>query len=452
MKWTYPINSALNDESAYFKRRREDTDRFVVARDGDWFSTPFQCEVCNFRNCFGVSPVVTMMGDEYLCNLIRRANLDMFWSREATTIRSQFGRVKEIIKRQNTWGRECRQLLPPLYAHPTVDESGMTQAMMMLEKSREKGRNAAYTQFDTVRQLRTTISNIYTGSSDVRVDNGVLKSRKGDVLHIHEDPMQSVFMERFMVGLQHRMPSDAQRDTPLLGHVVAGVLEEMRKEMRKGETDASRKRLLTMCGGYMAVTYSYSLRGNEGFWVDGDRLQQYLHLGQSGNLEIPHVAVALLGRFKSEGGDRMHVFTLANETKSGVKNRWWLERVARILAREEKTECPAFCDKEGYMLRSQDVEKVFQPILKDLQKTNRFGNDIPAKLDIEKSCRCFRSFRRGAENTALRNGVDKDTIKFVHRWSTIDRRGGSATGFDMVNHYADGTALRPKMLKFTSMI
>ena len=69
----------------------------------------------------------------------------------------------------------------------------------------------------------------------------------------------------------------------------------------------------------------------------------------------------------------MHVFTLANETKSGVKNRWWLERVARILIREEKTECPAFCDKEGYMLRSQDVERVFQPILKDLQKQTDSG-------------------------------------------------------------------------------
>ena len=86
--------------------------------------------------------------------------------------------------------------------------------------------------------------------------------------------MQSVFMERFIIGLQHRMPSDAQRDTVRLGHAVAGVLEKMRKEMRKVETDATRKRLFTMCGGYMVVTYSYSLRGNEGFWVDEDRLQQ----------------------------------------------------------------------------------------------------------------------------------------------------------------------------------
>ena len=92
------------------------------------------------------------------------------------------------------------------------------------------------------------------------------------------------------------------------------------------------------------------------------------------------------------------------------------------------------------------------PVLRKLQKTGRYGNDIPQNLEIEKSCRCFRSFRRGAENTALRNGVDKDTIRFVHRWSEGDKRGGVATGFDMVNHYADGIALRPRMLKFTSMI
>ena len=43
--------------------------------------------------------------------------------------------------------------------------------------------------FDTIRQLRTTVSNIYTGSAEVRVESGVLKSRKGEVLHLHDDPM-----------------------------------------------------------------------------------------------------------------------------------------------------------------------------------------------------------------------------------------------------------------------
>ena len=78
----------------------------------------------------------------------------------------------------------------------------MGLAMMMLEKSLDKGRNANYTQFATVRQLRSAVSNIYTASAEVRVESGVLKSRKGDVQHLHDDPTQSVFLERFMAGMQ----------------------------------------------------------------------------------------------------------------------------------------------------------------------------------------------------------------------------------------------------------
>ena len=138
-----------------------------------------------------------------------------------------------------------------------------------------------------------------------RVENGVLKSRRGEVQHIHDDPMQSCFMERFIVGLQNRMPVESKRDAPLLGHVVAGMLKAMEEELLDKTLPAKRRRLLTMAGGYMAVTYSYSLRGNEGFWVDGDRLVEHIKLGSSEGEDIPHVFVALLGRFKAEGGDRM---------------------------------------------------------------------------------------------------------------------------------------------------
>ena len=328
----------------------------------------------------------------------------------------------------------------------------MVVAMMMLEKSREKGRNADYKQFGTIRQLRTTFSNIYGGSVEVRVENGVLKSRKGEVLHLHDDPMQSFFIERFVLGLQNRMPVESKRDSPLLGHVVAGMLKEMERELLREGLPAKRRRFLTMAGGYMAVTYSYSLRGNEGFWVDGDRLVEHIQLGKSKGEDIPHVIVALLGRFKAEGGDRMHVFTLANETSSGVRNRFWLEKVVRIFRRERKKNCPAFCDEAGFMLSAKDIEGVMHPILRKLQKTKEYSNDIPNKLEIEKTYRCYRSFRKGAENTALRNGVNEKTINFVHRWSMMEERRGALPGFNMLSHYADGVAQRPTMLKFTAMV
>ena len=282
----FPINSTLNDESAFYRRRKEDESRFLTARNGDWFSVPFQCEGRWFHNLFGKEAKPTVQGDHYLMALMRRANLDMFWSREKSTVLSQFSRVKGIIRRDSGWNHRSIHLFPTLKAHPLKDDAGMGLAMKMLEKSRDKGRNAEYTQFDTVRQLRSVLSNIYTGSAEVRVENGVLKSRKGEVQHLHDDPMQSTFMERFMVGMQNRMPVDSNRDTPLLGHVVAAMLGCMKGEVKHSNTPAKRRRLLIMVGGYVCVTYAYSLRGNEGFWVDGDRLVKSIALEKYSQQDI----------------------------------------------------------------------------------------------------------------------------------------------------------------------
>ena len=79
-----------------------------------------------------------------------------------------------------------------------------------------------------------------------------------------------------------------------------------------------------MVAGYIATTYAYSLRGNEGFWVDGDSLVENIKLGKL-DPQTPHVVVALLGFFKAEGGERMHVFSIASQTNSGVRVRIWLE-------------------------------------------------------------------------------------------------------------------------------
>jgi hypothetical protein len=386
--------------------------------------------------------------DRYKWALIRRANLDIFWSRESSTVASQYNRLSEIIRRVSDWGWPL-DFLPKFPARFENDSSDMMLAMLMLEKSRERGRNADYTQYDTLRQFRSAISNVYGGSGEVSIDNGVLKSRRGETQHLHNDPMQSALMERFMVGMKHRMPSDSQRNMPLLGNVVSAVLDLMSKEIASGQSDEARVRRLTMCGGYISVAYGYSLRGYEGFWVDGDRLMKHIQLGADDN--PPHVVIALLGRFKAEGGDRMHTFVLSNETKSGVKIRVWLERVVETLKQEKRSACPAFCDEEGYMLDAKYIEKIMHPILKRVLLKSKNKNDMSAK-DIEEGYRCGRSFRRGAENTALLNGVDKETINFVHRWSEFESKSGKTPGFNMLRHYAEGVVQRPLMLKFTAAI
>ena len=109
--------------------------------------------------------------------------------------------------------------------------------------------------------------------------------------------------------------------------------------------------------------------------------------------------VAPLGQFKSEDGDRLHVFPLVNETGSGIRICIWLERLVALLKSEKKTNCPAFCDEEGYQLSAGDIERVFHPILEELQSSVNptLAGLIPRGISVVDHYQCSRSFRRGAE-------------------------------------------------------
>ena len=79
-----------------------------------------------------------------------------------------------------------------------------------------------------------------------------------------------------------------------------------------------------MAVSYICVVYGYSLKGYKGFWVDCDHLIKHIHVGKFDS-RAPHMIVAALGRFKSEDGNRLHVFPLVNKTGSGIRIRIWLE-------------------------------------------------------------------------------------------------------------------------------
>ena len=246
------------------------------------------------------------------------------------------------------------------------------------------------------------------------------------------------------------MPSKTMRNKPLSGALVKLILDSIEAEWRQDDTVPWRKHSLCMCAGYIATTYAYSLRGNEGFWVDAQRLIDGIDVGRHPPPGvIPHVIVCLLGRFKNEDGDRMHCFPIASTTKSSIKVRFWLEQVVKILRSKGKEDCPAFCNSEGYLLSEAFVESVFHRILKELQDSG--CSVIPKAINIEDNYHCFHSFCRGAEIQALNNGVSPMAIEFVHRWSKYEsNRGEQPSGFSMMEHYAEGEGTRPLQLEFSS--
>jgi len=74
----------------------------------------------------------------------------------------------------------------------------------------------------------------------------------------------------------------------------------------------------------------------------------------------------------------MHVFPVADVTKSGIRIRVWLEQVAGLLEFEDRRNCPAFYNEEGYKLEVRKVEKVFHPILRSIQRDVNLPDLIPS--------------------------------------------------------------------------
>jgi hypothetical protein len=57
-------------------------------RAGDHLMTPFQCELCHFRNLIARDPLEGDDADVEILEFMRRANLDAFWDRATTTVGS----------------------------------------------------------------------------------------------------------------------------------------------------------------------------------------------------------------------------------------------------------------------------------------------------------------------------------------------------------------------------
>ena len=104
------------------------------------------------------------------------------------------------------------------------------------------------------------------------------------------------------------------------------------------------------------------------------------------------------------------------------------------------------------MLLSEDIEEILHPVLTKLQGSTGLEQSLPKGLEVESFYRCARSFRRGAENTALVHKVNKTTIEFVHRWRSFEPNRGKTPGFNMLRHYAVGESTRPLQLEFTSAV
>ena len=75
-----------------------------MERKGGWFITPYQCRKIWFVNVYERLPRRLSVGDSQTLDVLRRANFDIFWSRETENMKIILGYTKEIVRRAREEG------------------------------------------------------------------------------------------------------------------------------------------------------------------------------------------------------------------------------------------------------------------------------------------------------------------------------------------------------------
>lgn len=430
-------------------KHRKPTD-YHIGRNGDHLISPFECDLCIFRKIRQTDPDKSKASDSLLLAVIRRANLDVLWSRATSTVNNNRRKVKETMDLCDSLG----VISPFIHSHdmPCWDHAGYSIAIAILMKSRKAGKHdVRYQQYDTIRQLRSSFSNFVRAAPTNSGHTLSLGRSDGVYERLNYDICSSLWFEKFMQGLRNRMgqlwlPNKGMNHSLWLKFIEkieekVTVLDEKENSM---DFDDSWFTFYI----YIIVSTLLSLRGSEGLLLSLDGIKEHWNRGIG-----EHMVISLFGKVKGESGEHNHLIPCCEVTASGLKVRQAFNSFLNHKKKLGITFGPAICDKDGKILRVGELDELLHTVLIEIFDTNQsdFPPDIKTHDDIKKHYQCFRTFRRTSDSYAREQNVRDSDITVVNRWKTVERAEGKRPSRPMPQHYLQYETLVKPFLRYTSI-
>ena len=427
------------------KERNKNKFDFIEARNGDHLLVPFECDTCIFRKLKKRDPITDSYQDQLLQVMVRRMNLDAFWSRARSTVGENTRRVRQTLKFSKMLGLEGP------YEHqgpyPLEDHCGYQIAACILLHSTQKGRyNQDYTQFETIRKLRTSFASHNKTLPKSNMINLTMSDNKGKYARISSDKCGSLWFSRFMIGLKIRMGSVTRPNKALTIELMLLLLNKVEDKIYESQSPSDEHRW-TMFGIYIAISYVLSLRGNEGLMLDLNGLRKTWNVKRK-----DYVTIVLYGKLKGENSFREHLIPCCNVTKSGINVRGMINRAIKLKEKEGLTRGPLISDESGLLFSTKDLDNMLQELLIDLFEVHKhsFPPTITSVEDIQDYYKCFRTFRRTSNTRAQEENVDLNDINIVNRWDQTAAQQRNKISQPMHHHYAQFELLLKPFIRYTT--
>ena len=413
-------------------------------------SAPFQCEYCWFGNLHKVDSNDWYASDARKLAHMRQVNLDIFWSKESSTVYNTLSTLRRAKQCSNKIGLAPIQL--KVGPWPVEDNCGFQIAIEMIIMSQGKGRNSPnYIQFDSIRKIRSAYSNVFESSPQRCLDNRKLKSDRGQLMHFVNGDTDSKLFGMFMKGCEKRMGRYVKQDCGISNDILHSILEIYEKEFDDPNTLSERKRFILVCGAAFVILWGGALRGGEIMMMESSELIKRILDGKD-EKKNGHVVIPLMGRFKNETGERNLIIVLSNVTSGGIQIRKWVEGLAMMLRAEGRNKCvgPAICDSNGFQMEMWKLNGELHSILHQIKDTNPLL--LPEGVLIDERFKLYRSFRRGATTRAKEKEVPEPIIEMNNRWRKFQKKQGSLPNLPMSQLYIDIRQSFGSKLKFSQTI
>lgn len=376
---------------------------------------------------------------------IRRGNLDRFWARETSTVKSNLSRMRrDYLETMST--TSVVDFLPEL-GNPLVrDRVGMKIALATLNASLRAGKNTENVQWDTVRQTPTWYRHMY----DTGVNYGVSAVLGGATKKSLTSTCPTVgdWFEGFSRGCRTRMGVVKIQNEALTSEMLHALDYVATKEWISPATTEAEREMIEDVMCYAVFGLCNGLRGEE---VPLISLKGLLHYwDETSRAASPFIMTTLYGRFKGEMDTRWHCLPIPDRTRTGIPARKWIGAgLHRRVNLKGRRAGPFFQVKgtggEERRARISDYDEEFRRLIGKAKA--RFPRVFLEDADPEMFS-LWRSMRRGAtlETTGR---VSDEIIKLYQRWRSVEAsKAGAPAGLSMHQVYLHVRAALPQLMLY----
>jgi hypothetical protein len=144
-----------------------------------------------------------VLNDAETVDLIRRANLDAFWSIEPTTTGHNLSKINRVLQISHELGLD-KPPVPMLGPWRVEGESGMGAAIVLLKHYLDHGVTETTVQYNTVQKIKSAFVNLYHAPVENQ-GSAIVGGRDGKRFISMYAPIYSEFFGRFQAGMHNRM-------------------------------------------------------------------------------------------------------------------------------------------------------------------------------------------------------------------------------------------------------